>query len=91
MSGRWRSLARSKRRPETLGTDYNDARTFVSVKLNRLIGTPPRVLERHEIEQVVHETLEFLELQEVDAGQLVAELERSFATLIGEERPSVFG
>ena len=86
MSGRPRSLVRSKRRLETLGSDYNDARTFVSVKLNRLIGNPPRVLERHEIEQVVHDTLEFLELQEVNAGRLVAELESSFATWIGAER-----
>lgn len=66
--------------------DYADARTFANIKLRRLIGDPPRALQVSEIRDVVNETLDHLGFDAIDVDRLVAELEQSFATVIGTER-----
>lgn len=68
---------------------YRHARTVAQTKLYRFPDKDGSSFTRQTIQDVVDETLKFLEIVDVSPADLAADLERTFQTIIGDERALV--
>ncbi|MGB5133821.1 MAG: Z1 domain-containing protein [Prochlorococcaceae cyanobacterium] len=66
--------------------DYFAARSVARNKLDQELGVNGTSLPEGRIAEVVNKSLEFLGITGIDTAKLIAELESSYQTLIGEER-----